>query len=80
MSTWGQIVSEIVAQLYSENSIQTLLIFFWVDPMAPVHKGILKSEPSPPDWSPLGVKFQISDKPTCWHHMGVKSPLPPLGD
>ena len=25
---WGQIVSEIVAQLYSENSIQTLLIFF----------------------------------------------------
>ena len=32
MSIWGQIVSEIVAQLYSENSIQTLLIFFWVDP------------------------------------------------
>ena len=27
MSIWGQIVSEIVAQLYSENSIQTLLIF-----------------------------------------------------
>ena len=32
MSISGQIVSEIVAQLYSENSIQTLLIFFWVDP------------------------------------------------
>ena len=32
MSIWGQIVSEIVAQLYSENSIQTLIIFFWVDP------------------------------------------------
>ena len=31
MSIWGQIVSEIVAQLYSENSIQTLLIFSWVD-------------------------------------------------
>ena len=28
MSISGQIVSEIVAQLYSENSIQTLLIFF----------------------------------------------------
>ena len=28
----GQIFSEIVAQLYSENSIQTLLIFSWVDP------------------------------------------------
>ena len=28
MSIWGQIVSEIVAQLYSENSIQTLLFFF----------------------------------------------------
>ena len=27
MSIWGRIVSEIVAQLYSENSIQTLLIF-----------------------------------------------------
>ena len=27
-----QIVSEIVAQLYSENSKQTLLIFLWVDP------------------------------------------------
>ena len=32
MSISQQIVSEIVAQLYSENSIQTLLIFFWVDP------------------------------------------------
>ena len=32
MSIWGQIVPEIVAQLYSENSIQTLLIFSWVDP------------------------------------------------
>ena len=32
MSISGQIVSEIVAQLYLENSIQTLLIFFWVDP------------------------------------------------
>ena len=30
-SIWGQIDSEIVAQLYSENSIQILLIFFWVD-------------------------------------------------
>ena len=28
MSISGQIVSEIVAQLYSEYSIQTLLIFF----------------------------------------------------
>ena len=28
MSISGQIVSDIVAQLYSENSIQTLLIFF----------------------------------------------------
>ena len=27
MSILGQIVSEIVAQLYSENSIQTLIIF-----------------------------------------------------
>ena len=48
--------------------------------MAPVHKGILKSVPSPPDWSPLGFKFQISDKPPCSHPMGVKSPLTPLGD
>ena len=32
MSIWGQIVSEIIAQLYSENSIQTLLIFWGVDP------------------------------------------------
>ena len=32
MSISGPIVSEIVAQLYSENSIQTLLIFSWVDP------------------------------------------------
>ena len=32
MSISGQIVSEIVAQLYSEISIQTLLIFFGVDP------------------------------------------------
>ena len=29
MSISGQIVSAIVAQLYSEHSIQTLLIFFW---------------------------------------------------
>ena len=32
MSIWGQIVSEIVAQLCLQNSIQTLLKFFWVDP------------------------------------------------
>ena len=32
ISIWGQIVSEIVAQLNSENYIQTLLIFSWVDP------------------------------------------------
>ena len=32
MSISRQIVSEIVAQLYSENSIQTLLIFGGVDP------------------------------------------------
>ena len=32
MSISGQIVSEIVAQLCLENSIQTLLNFFWVDP------------------------------------------------
>ena len=32
MSISGKIVSEIVAQLCLENSIQTLLIFFWVDP------------------------------------------------
>ena len=32
MSISGQIVSEIVTKLSLENSIQTLLIFFWVDP------------------------------------------------
>ena len=32
MSISGQIVSQIVAQLYSENSIQTLPIFFSLDP------------------------------------------------
>ena len=32
MSISGQIVPEIVAQLCLENSIQTLLNFFWVDP------------------------------------------------
>ena len=32
MSIAGQIVSEIVAQLCLENSIQTLLNFFWFDP------------------------------------------------
>ena len=32
MSISGQIVSEIVAQLSLENSIQTLVNFFWVDP------------------------------------------------
>ena len=32
MSISGQIVPEIVAQLRLENSIQTLLNFFWVDP------------------------------------------------
>ena len=32
MSISGQIVSEILAQLYLENSIQILLNFFWVDP------------------------------------------------
>ena len=32
MSISGQIVPEIVAQLCLENPIQTLLIFFWVDP------------------------------------------------
>ena len=31
MSISGQIVSEIIAQLYSENSTQTLLIFLGVD-------------------------------------------------
>ena len=31
MSISGQIVSEILAQLYLENSIQILLNFFWVD-------------------------------------------------
>ena len=30
MGISGQIVSEILAQLYSENSIQILLNFFWV--------------------------------------------------
>ena len=32
MSFSGQTVPEIVAQLCLENSIQTLLNFFWVDP------------------------------------------------
>ena len=32
MSICGQIGSEIVAQLCLQNSIQTLLNFFWVDP------------------------------------------------
>ena len=32
MSISGQIVSEIVAQLCLENSVQTLLNFFGVDP------------------------------------------------
>ena len=32
MSNWGQIVSEIVAQLCLQNSVQTLLNFFGVDP------------------------------------------------
>ena len=32
MSISEQIVSEIVAQLCLENSIQTLLNYFWVDP------------------------------------------------
>ena len=32
LSISGQIVSEIVAQLSLENSIQTLVNFFWVDP------------------------------------------------
>ena len=32
MSIAGQIVSEIVAQLSLENSIQTLVNSFWVDP------------------------------------------------
>ena len=32
MNISGQIVSEIVAQLYSENSIQTLLFLGGVDP------------------------------------------------
>jgi len=32
MSISGQIISEIVAQLSLENSIQTLINFFWVDP------------------------------------------------
>ena len=32
MSISGQIVFEIVAQLSLQNSIQTLLNFFWVDP------------------------------------------------
>ena len=32
MSIWGQIVSEIVAQLCLQNSIQTLINFFGVDP------------------------------------------------
>ena len=32
MNILGQIVSEIVAQLHLENSIQTLLNYFWVDP------------------------------------------------
>ena len=32
VSISGQIVPEIVAKLRLENSIQTLLNFFWVDP------------------------------------------------
>ena len=32
MSILGQIVSDIVAQLCLQNSIHTLLNFFWVDP------------------------------------------------
>ena len=36
MSIWGKIASEIVAQLYSENSIQTLLIFLGVDPISEI--------------------------------------------
>ena len=32
MSIWGQILYEIVAQLCLQNSIQTLLNFFGVDP------------------------------------------------
>ena len=39
MGISGQIVSEILAQLYSENSIQFLLNFFGVDPKK-IEKGL----------------------------------------
>ena len=47
MSIWGQIVSEIVAQLCLQNSIQTLLNFFWVDPKNNLHNCLEFSQPRP---------------------------------
>ena len=46
MSISGQIVSEIVAQLCLENSIQTLLTFFRVDPKT-IEKGLYLGQNNP---------------------------------
>ena len=44
MSIWGQIVSEIVAQLCLQNSIQTLLNFFGVDPKKSIFEQIIQTK------------------------------------
>ena len=53
MSIWGQIVSEIVAQLCLQNSIQTLLNFLGVDPKK---KRRVCMEFSEYDWATISEK------------------------
>ena len=58
MSILGHIVSEIVAQLCLENSIQNLLNFFWVDPPHVVSQQSVR-------WLKHGQ--------SCLHHLHVLS-------
>ena len=65
MSISEQIVSEVIAQLCLENSIQTLLNFFWVDPPHVV--------------SQQSVRWLKHGQP-CLHHLHVLSAAFPGGN
>ena len=65
MSISEQIVSEIIAQLCLENSIQTLLNFFWVDPPHVVSQQLVR-------WLKHGQP--------CLHHLHVLSAAFPGGN
>ena len=75
MSISGQIVSEIVAQLSLENSIQTLVNFFWVDPkkiQASRQWGALGTTKRAEKWSGNQRSFLLHTAPHYLNAFGTR--------